>query len=270
MGAGVVRTPHLATTRTRPARARRPRRGTRARRSRWRRRRRRRGARPRRPSAGRSGRTSATASVTSSTSSRRSAANQPLSSSIRLPNGRVVRERLLDEVGPAVELGLQVAGEVATVAVVRGVHGALGMLPVGVDDERGVHLVVERPGQTGAVPGGVERHLGEHPVAVVADLVEVARVRGDPLRRALEDRDALGLPDDGRDDLHRAGAGPDDRDAPAGEVEVVGPAGGVEEGAVEAVESREVGHRRAVELPDRARSAGRRCGSRGSRRPGGR
>lgn len=64
-----------------------------------------------------------------------------------LDEGRVVRQRLGDEIGVALEFGLDVAGEHAPVPVVGRVDPAFRVLPLRVDLQRRVDPVVEVPGE---------------------------------------------------------------------------------------------------------------------------
>ncbi|ESU48605.1 hypothetical protein P376_3422 [Streptomyces sp. HCCB10043] len=84
---------------------------------------------------------------------------------------------------------------------------------------------------------------GYRPVECALGLADGAvHARHDPGRGALEERELRGLRLYRGDDLDRGGAGADHRDALAGQVVVVVPAGGVEDLAGEGVEPGYVGH----------------------------
>lgn len=90
-----------------------------------------------------------------------------------------------------------------------------------------------------------EQTMGQRPERQV-------RLGHHPDRGALVDGEVAGGLGKFRDQLHRGGAGADDRDAVAGRVEVVVPGGGVDDLAVEVVDTRDV---RGVRL---GQEAGRR------------
>ncbi len=167
-----------------------------------------------------------------------------------LAEGRVVGGGLLDQVGAVTELLGQVAQVEPAVALVDGVDRAAVVGPRGVDLQRRVDAVVEDPAELRAVPAGVERHVAAQPVHARVDRLEVVLVRRDPLRRALEDRQRADRLGDRGTDLHRAGAGADDGDPLAAQVQAVGPAGGVEDLALEPVETLDVGQLGPVEDAD--------------------
>ena len=75
--------------------------------------------------------------------------------------------------------------------------------------------------------------------------------RQEPVARALEDVQALDVPHDLGDDLHRTRAGTHDRDSPAAKVVAVVPARGVELVAGEVLAPGQAGNARLVELPGR-------------------
>ena len=76
-------------------------------------------------------------------------------------------------------------------------------------------------------------------------------MRNHPRRRSLEHEQAAHPLADARHDLHRRGAGAEHRHAPAGQVVVVGPPTRVERGALEPLESGQLGHGRLAQQTGR-------------------
>ena len=155
-----------------------------------------------------------------------------------LAAGRVVRPHLLEEPG----LG---PGLPAHVPPRPGLHRRGQRLGVDPGDAERLH---------DAVPGDAFGQLGdrqplEHLLVQRRELP--VRPRHDVRRAALVDAQVRHLRPDRRHELHRARAGADDRDALAGEVDVVVPQRGVERRPLEALPAGDVRVRRAGELADR-------------------
>ena len=89
-------------------------------------------------------------------------------------------------------------------------------------------------------PACVEREVLHRPPVTGRHLRVVQRVRQHPLGGPLEDRELLDLVGDGRRDLEAGGAGADEREPLAREVEPVGPACRVERRAGERVHAGEI------------------------------
>ena len=126
--------------------------------------------------------------------------------------------------------GVDVADGVVLVGVVR---VALG----GVEA-----LVGSGPQHQESVPPSVERQVAHRPAHAVADFVVVHRIREHPLGGALEYGEVLDVVGDRGRDLEAAGAGADERDPLAGQVDRVVPGRGVKRRPLEgvgAVECRE-------------------------------
>ena len=111
-------------------------------------------------------------------------------------------------------------------------------LPVGVDAHAFEHAVAHAPEDPEAVPLAVRRHVPVQPVQARRHAVVVVGGRTEPRRRALEHEQLADVGRDLGDELHRARAGADDRDALAREVDVVVPLRGVERRARERVAAR--------------------------------
>ena len=139
---------------------------------------------------------------------------------------RVVGHQLLAQLGVA-DLGAQLhpPGQL---------HRLLDRVAAG---ERAVQLLGEHPGEVAAERlGGGEATEG---LAVGAGVLPV-RLRHDVRRRALEHRHVAGLGLDAGHELDRAGAGAEDGDALAAQVDRVVPLRGVEGRAGEGVDPRDV------------------------------
>ena len=129
---------------------------------------------------------------------------------------------------------------------------AAARIPVGVDAHAVEDAVAHPPEDPEAVPLAVRRDVRVEPLEAGRDAVVVVGRRPEPRRRPLEHEE---LADDGRDlgdELDRARAGADHRDALAPQVDVVVPARRVERRTGERVAAGDVGEARPVQLADRA------------------
>ena len=110
----------------------------------------------------------------------------------------------------------------------------------------------ERGDRHVAPPVPVAGEMVEQPADLGLDRLAVADAGADPLRRSLEDEDLIGLLGDRREQLHAGRAVAEDRDALARRIEVVGPAGGVQDRPAEALPAFELGEPRIREGADGA------------------
>ena len=86
-------------------------------------------------------------------------------------------------------------------------------LPVGIDAHAREHAVAHLPEDPEAVPLAVRRHVRVQPAQTGRDRVVVVGGRAEPRRRALEHEQLADVGRDLGDELHRARAGADHRDA---------------------------------------------------------
>ena len=168
-----------------------------------------------------------------------------------LARRRIGRHALCEQFRVVADHLLDVRGQHGAQLIVGLADGAVGVVPGGVAPDHRQQPLARLPEHVEPEPLGVERHVVQEPVLLVADVVVVLGPRRYPRRRALEDGYALGDFGDLRDRLKRAGAGADDDDALAFEIVCRLPLRGVECGAVEGAEALDVRELRAVELPHR-------------------
>ena len=103
------------------------------------------------------------------------------------------------------------------------------MLPVRVLAQEPQQPVAVAPEEGEAIPCRIERHVLQQPLRAGLHRQAVLGYRPHPLRRALVDGEAGHPVGDRRHDLHRRGAGADDRHAFSVELEIVRPRGRVKE-----------------------------------------
>ena len=141
---------------------------------------------------------------------------------------RVLRQRLLEQVGTLRVLRLDRLGEQLAQQVVELADRARLVGPVRVDlGHRAQQLgATSRTARSGTTGGSTAR--GGAGTGSPAGTSWVVRHGEHPVRRALEDLEVRDLLGDDRHELGRAAAGADDADPLAGEVDAVVPAGGVE------------------------------------------
>ena len=170
-----------------------------------------------------------------------------------LPHRRIVGDRLLDEVGPVLEVHRDPRRQLlASLLVLRvdrdplvPAEGWIDAVRLGAHRDAGIEH--EEP-----EPAGVEGEVLHRPPVTRRHGGVVQRVGQHPLGRPLEDGELLDLVRDGRRDLEPGGAGADECEALAREVESVGPTRRVKGRPGEGVHAGEVGKPRDVQRADGA------------------
>ena len=166
---------------------------------------------------------------------------------------RVVGHDLLEQVGPAVELGLEVlhqhlAHELADLADRTAVA-----LPRRVDPHRFQRAVAHPPEDGEAVELAVAGHVAVQPAQALGHRLVILGRRRQPRRRALRDHQIGGDLGNVRQELQRAGAGADADDPLARERQLGAPLRRVHRLAGERAEALDLGGElRPVELADGA------------------
>ena len=150
---------------------------------------------------------------------------------------RVFGQHTFDQLGAILQLFFDVAGEHAAVRVVDLVYRALGMLPLGIAEQRSVHSVVEGPGQSLLEPCPVEGNDLHQIAYAFGYLLAELREGGRPLFRPGKYGHPAYLVGNRRCDLHARCAISDDGNALARKVCLRRPATGVVNLARELIEA---------------------------------
>ena len=168
-----------------------------------------------------------------------------------LGEGWEVRDHLLEQ-RVVLDLGPEAVQQHGPHEIVARAHRLGVLVPFGVDAGGHEQSLVQQPELPETVPAPVVRQQLQEMVELGRERVAVVRRRQQPGRGALVD---VEMPDHAgqvRDELGRAGPGPDHPDPPPGQLHGVVPGRRMEGGpgeALQAGKSREGG---AIELPDRA------------------
>ena len=165
---------------------------------------------------------------------------------------RIARQDLLAEIRAVGELAVEIFSQQLTEDVVEETHRAVLRLPVGIDAHPRQHAVAHLPEDVETVPFAVRRDVRVQPAQAGLDRGVIVVGRSEPRRRPLEDEQFPDARRDLGDELHRARAGADHRDAPAVQIDGVIPARRMKARTCERIAAFDIGVERPVQLPDRA------------------
>ena len=162
--------------------------------------------------------------------------------------GRVVGRDLRKKVGVVADLfGHEAEEEVARRLVALADGETVGVVPVGIDARAAEVDACAGPQDQKAEPATEIGEVADRPLHAVGHRLVVVRIREHPLRGSLENVQLLDLIGDRRGDLEAGGAGADECEPRAGDIDRVVPPDRMERRAVEVVDAGDVGKFRTVE-----------------------